>query len=116
MMDMEIQLIVDMLLGLVSIIGLTKIYPAIKKVKKVEYSDAHSLVHNETHAILLFVAITAYILGNYIFSLTTASIELICRFYFIKLVRSKRSHELTYPSDILFYTVKFLKRKLNGNL
>lgn len=97
----------DIIFVFVSIVGLAKIIPAIRKLHKVKYSDAHSLVHHESHVILLSLMILAYIIIGAIYGLVMGCIELISRLYFIKLVRDKRSHLLTYPSDIIYYTHKY---------
>lgn len=108
--------IADMIFVMVSIVGLTKIIPAIRKVHKVKYSDAHSLVHNEQHIILVFLAVSGYFVVGTMFGFMVGIVELISRLYFIRLIRRKRSHKLTYPSDILYYTVKWFKERFNYGL
>jgi hypothetical protein len=111
--------IADIIFVFVSIVGLAKIIPAIRKLQKVEYSDAHSLVHHESHVILLSLMIFAYIIIGAIYGLVMGYIELVSRLYFIKMIRNKRSHILTYPSDIIYYTHKYYihhKNSINATI
>jgi hypothetical protein len=102
--------IADIIFTTASIVGLLKILPSIRKVLLVDYSDAISLIHNETHVILLSLVICGYFIAGAKFGFIVGLIELLSRLYFIKLIRKKRSHKLTYPSDIIYYIIKFLKK------
>lgn len=96
---------------------LTSSIPAIIKVRRVKYSDAQSLVHNEIHMIALSAMLIGYLAMLAPISITITLIEIVIRLFLIKLIRKKRSHKLTYKSDIAYYILiglKILYRKLRN--
>lgn len=103
--DMEISGI-DLIFAAGTSLFMASAFPALVKLHRVKYSDAQSLVHNEIHLIALSCMFIGYALIGTPLSITITVFELVMRIYLIRLIRKKRSHELTYPSDILYYTIK----------
>jgi hypothetical protein len=109
---MDSVVIVDILFAVGTSIFMISIVPQIIKLRKTEYSDAHSLCHNELQIIAMVLMMLGYYIIHAPISFMITFTQLISRLYFIKLIRNKRTHILTYPSDLLFYSVRFIKRRL----
>jgi hypothetical protein len=98
--------IVDILFATGTCIFLISLFPLVRKLRKVKCSDAHSLLHNELDAIAMATMLIGYFIMAAPLSIVVTIVELLIRFYLIVLIRKKRSYELKYPADIIYYTVK----------
>lgn len=103
-------LITDVLIAISNVIFLISAIPSFIKIYRVGNSDAQSLVHNEMHVIALVCLVMACVIGGIFISLFVASVELLMRLALIVIIRKYRSHRLTFPSDILYYSYSFLKK------
>lgn len=101
--------VIDCIFAFGTSLFLTSSIPAIIKVRRVKYSDAQSLVHNEIHLIALSAMFVGYVAMFAPISIIITVTELCIRVYLIKLIRKKRSHKLTHPSDIIYYSGKGLR-------
>jgi len=80
---MDNIMIANVIFVTASVVGLAKILPSIRKLLIVEYSDAHSLVHNETHVILLSLVIIGYLLVGTTYGFIFGFIELLSRLFLL---------------------------------
>lgn len=101
---------IDLLFTVATVILLTSSIPTIKKLRKLTNSDAQSLLHSELHFIGLLLMLSGYCILHMPWSMTVSICEISLRFYIITLVRKKRQYKLTYPSDILYYSIKGVKK------
>ena len=101
--------VIDCIFAFGTSLFLTSSIPAIIKVRRVKYSDAQSLVHSEIHLMALSAMFVGYLAMLAPISITITIIEIVIRLFLIKLIRKKRSHKLTYKSDIIYYIVVGLK-------
>lgn len=104
--------ILDIIFSTATLLFLAASIPAIIKLYRVEFSDAQSLVHNEMHLLALLTMFTAYTLAQTPISLCITFTEIMIRVYLITLIRRKRRHKLKYKSDIIYYSIQFIKKKL----
>jgi hypothetical protein len=99
----------DIIFALATLLFMTSMYPAIRKLQKVDESTAQSLLHNEITLIGHILMLVLAIMLNTTLSIFINVFSVVCRLYIIYLVRIKRTFKLKYKSDIVYHMIKIIK-------